>query len=94
MFKFITIMFCGALIGYPLRNKRAIGKVESFIQIAICLLLYTLGVSIGTNKFIIDNIGTFCSQAALIATLSICGILFASWFIYNVFFKKDSSNEK
>lgn len=87
-------MLCGTLIGYPLRNKKAVKKVDILVQAAICLLLYTLGFSIGSNKFIIDNIGTFCSQAALIALFSIVGSLVAVWVIGNCFFKKEISNEK
>ena len=60
MFTFISIMAVGVLIGYPLRRKQSIHKIPVLIQIVVCLLLFILGLSIGTNKLIIGNLSYFC----------------------------------
>lgn len=90
MFVFISIMFGGALIGYFLRNKKNISKVGNLISVLVCLLLYMLGLSIGSNKFLLENLSTFCWQAAFIASMSIIGSLLASWFVVNKVFKAEN----
>lgn len=87
MFVFISIMICGAVLGYFMRNKESISKVGNIIYIIVCLLLYMLGVSIGSNKLLIENFSTFCYQAAFIAFMSLTGSILASWLVFNKFFK-------
>lgn len=88
MFTFILIMALGAFIGYFLRHQSKIHKVHILIHATICLLLFLLGFSIGLNQLIINNLSYFCGQAAVIASLSILGSLFASFIVYQLFFKK------
>ena len=82
MFTFISIMAVGVLIGYPLRHKSQIRKITPLIHIVVCLLLFLLGLSIGLNRLIIDNLGYFCGQAAVISSLSILGSMMASLAVY------------
>ena len=90
MFTFISIMAVGVLIGYPLRHKSQVRKITPLIHIVVCLLLFLLGLSIGLNRLIIDNLGYFCGQA-----LSILGSMMASLAVYHIFFKgKGASGEK
>ena len=89
MFTFISIMAVGVLIGYPLRHKSQVRKITPLIHIVVCLLL------IGLNRLIIDNLGYFCGQAAVISSLSILGSMMASLAVYHIFFKgKGASGEK
>ena len=52
------------------------------------LLLFVLGISIGSNSLIINNLGRFGWQAAILATLSILGSMLASFLVFHLFFKK------
>lgn len=63
-------------------------KVEKSISLTIFLLLFVLGLSIGSNSLIINNIGKFGWQAIVLATLSILGSLLASFLVFHLFFKK------
>lgn len=94
MFTFISIMAFGVLIGYPLRHQAKIQKINFLIHGVVCLLLFLLGLSIGLNKLIVDNLSYFCGQAAVIASLSILGSMLASLVVYHLFFKKGASDEK
>ena len=87
MFTIISIMFMGIGIGYLLRDLRFLQKVEKSISLTIFLLLFVLGLSIGSNSLII-NIGKFGWQAIVLATLSILGSLLASFLVFHLFFKK------
>lgn len=93
MFTFISIMAVGVLIGYPLRHKSQVRKITPLIHIVVCLLLFLLG-SIGLNRLIIDNLGYFCGQAAVISSLSILGSMMASLAVYHIFSKERASGEK
>lgn len=88
MFTIISIMFTGISIGYLLRDLRFLQKVEKSISLTIFLLLFVLGLSIGSNSLIINNIGKFGWQAIVLATLSILGSLLASFLVFHLFFKK------
>lgn len=52
-------MATGAVVGYCFRCVSKIHKVTSLIQVVICLLLFILGFSIGTNKLIMGNLANF-----------------------------------
>lgn len=93
MFTFISIMAVGVLIGYPLRRKQSIHKIPVLIQIVVCLLLFILGLSIGTNKLIIGNLSYFCQQAAIISMLSLLGSSVAALLVSHFFFKKGANRE-
>ena len=82
-----TIMCTGIGIGYLLRDLRFLQKVEKSISLTIFLLLFVLGLSIGSNSLIINNIGKFGWQAIVLATLSILGSLLASFLVFHLFFK-------
>ena len=67
MFTIISIMFIGIGIGYLMRNVQMLQKVEKSASLTILLLLFALGVSIGSNRLIVDNLGRFGWQAAVLA---------------------------
>lgn len=54
MFSIISTMFLGIGIGYVLRNWSILQKTEKTISLTIFLLLFILGVSIGSNSLIVN----------------------------------------
>ena len=86
-------MATGAVVGYCFRCVSKIHKVTSLIQVVICLLLFILGFSIGTNKLIMGNLEYLCEQAALIAGLSLLCSSVADLLVYQLFFKKGGDYE-
>ena len=59
MFTIISIMFVGIGIGYVLRNLQFLQKIEKSTSLTIFLLLFVLGISIGSNSLIINNLAIF-----------------------------------
>ena len=90
MFAIITVMFFGVGIGYLFRRVEFLQKAETSISLTILLLLFILGISVGSNELILNNLLSFGWQAALLASSAILGSVLASWFVLNVFFKKES----
>ena len=88
MFSIISTMFLGIGIGYGLRNWTILQKTEKTISITIFLLLFLLGISVGSNELIINNLAAFGWQAAILAFSATCGSILASWMVLKFFFKK------
>lgn len=62
MFSIISTMFLGIGIGYGLRNWSILQKTEKTISLTIFLLLFILGVSIGSDNYYILH-GLFYSRS-------------------------------
>lgn len=88
MFTVIIIMFCGIALGYLFRKDSRLQQTGMPITITIVLLLFLMGVSVGANKAIVDNLGTLGIQALLIALAGTTGSVLAGWAVYRLFFKE------
>jgi hypothetical protein len=89
MLTVIIIMTSGMVAGYFLRNIRWVSKpVGVIITWAIYLLLFLLGISVGTNETIISNIGKIGVQAVLLTAGAVSGSIFVSWIVFKLFFLK------
>ena len=67
MFTVIGIMFCGIAVGYFFRKVEWLQKIGKPISYTILLLLFLLGISVGANESIVNNLTTLGGQALLIA---------------------------
>ncbi|MEJ8768745.1 LysO family transporter [Prevotella sp. HCN-7019] len=95
MFSIVMTMLAGVLIGHFLRNGKRVEKIEKSTSITIFVLLFVLGLSVGSNNVIIDNLGRFGWQAAVIAMLGMGGSIIAARIVFQLFFKKgEEKNEK
>ena len=90
MFGVMIVMLSGILIGYILRNIRAIPALVSKIDIYIIfLLLSVMGLSVGSNPQVIQGLGTLGLLGIAISVVSIAGSVFLSWIVYRHLFKKE-----
>ena len=90
MFNVVLMTLCGGLIGYLLRNVRMLQHVNSTITFTICLMLFTLGVSVGGNHTLVSNLWTFGAQALLISVVSMLGSMIGAWALYKYVFSKSN----
>lgn len=82
-------MILGIISGYIFRRIEFLQKVEKSISVTILVLLFMLGLSIGSNKLIIKNLGEFGSQAIILAVLSLTGSILITTLIIKMFRKGD-----
>lgn len=94
MFSIISTMFLGIGIGYVLRNWSILQKTEKTISLTIFLLLFILGVSIGSNSLIVNNLGKFGWQAIVLAVSGVLGSLIAARLVLQLFSGKGANNER
>ncbi|MCM1311726.1 MAG: lysine exporter LysO family protein [Bacteroides sp.] len=74
MFRILLLLAMGVGIGYVLRRSAAVVRgIEKSTRYTIFLLLFVFGVSIGSNRSIIDNIAGVGMEAFVIAFLGIAG---------------------
>ena len=88
MIHIIAIMLFGVGIGYLFRNSAFTQKTEKTISLTIISLLFILGLSIGSNDAIMNNLTTYGSQAAVLALFGLVGSIGVSGVVYKLFFKK------
>ena len=90
MFTVIGIMFAGIAVGYLLRKIDILQKIGKPISYTILLLLFLLGISVGSNQEIVNNLARLGGQAFLLALAGTAGSVLAGWGIYSLFFKERS----
>lgn len=94
MLKVIIFLITGMLMGFILRrNARLISLADKLTTITIYLFLSVLGVSVGINEEIVQNLAQLGLQALILAVSGILGSVLLAYFVFIYFFKA-SNNEK
>lgn len=88
MLKVITIMFIGIGIGYLFRNIKLIQKSSKLISFVIFSLLFLLGIAVGANDTIVNNLSKLGGEAILIALLGTLGSILGAWLISQFILKQ------
>ncbi|HET6556523.1 MAG TPA: LysO family transporter [Prolixibacteraceae bacterium] len=85
----LITMIAGIITGVLIHRKDHLIKInDRLITIAIYVLLFLLGISVGLNKTVVQHIGTLGFQALIITTGAVSGSVLISWLVYKVFFKE------
>jgi uncharacterized membrane protein YbjE (DUF340 family) len=88
----LLIMLGGMGFGYFISNHHKLLKInDKLITWAIYGLLLLLGISVGLNKTIIENIGKIGVQSVIIATGAITGSVLVLWALYHFVFKTEQT---
>ncbi|HIZ01906.1 MAG TPA: LysO family transporter [Candidatus Bacteroides merdipullorum] len=88
MFSILLTMAAGGFIGYLCRHMTLLRQLEKSTSLTVFLLLFVLGLSIGSNHLIIDNLSDFGWQAAVLATAGTAGSILAAALVLRLFFKQ------
>jgi uncharacterized membrane protein YbjE (DUF340 family) len=90
MITVLVLMTAGIAIGWILHHKEKFIKISNELtNWAIYLLLFLLGLSVGTNDKILNNFDQIGIQAIVITLFAVAGSVLVSWLTYIVFFKKN-----
>ncbi|MBN2598173.1 LysO family transporter [Labilibaculum sp.] len=85
----LSIMILGIGIGLLIGNRPKIIKVIGVLtSFSIFLLLFLLGIGVGTNNQIINNLHSIGIQALILTIGAVLGSLICAYFTYTLFFKK------
>lgn len=96
MLTVILIMTTGIIIGYFFRSRKKIIKAINKSTLWIILvLLFFMGVSVGSNHVVMDNLDTIGLRGVQLALATILGSVIMAWLVYQLFFKKEGvGNER
>lgn len=93
MITVLLTMLSGTLLGFVLNKKPKTLKVNDKLIIwAIYILLFLLGISVGLNKTIVENLDKIGVQAIIITMGAISGSVLMLWALYHFAFKTNPAN--
>ena len=92
MITVLLIMLAGILTGFAInRYPLAIKVNDKLISWAIYMLLFLLGISVGLNKTIVQNLDKIGIQALIITIGAISGSVLALWIVYRLLFEEEQN---
>lgn len=92
VFYIILTMFAGIAAGLLLKRFKALTHIGKAVSLTIYVMLFFLGVKIGTNEQILRNFSTLGLQALLLALAGAAGSILFATAVYRIFFKKKSED--
>jgi len=81
MLKVVAIMLSGMAVGFCLR-KRRLHVVPRLVTVFIWLLLFLLGIEVGSNPQVINGITSLGMEALWLSVTGMAGTLAASWALW------------
>ncbi len=91
MFNVMGFMVAGIIIGYFFKQHKKLFKVIEKLNVwIIFLLLFSMGLSIGNNKHIIQSLDRFGTTAIIIGVAATVGSVLLSIPLYKFLFKRQS----
>jgi len=86
----VSIMAGGMLLGFLLKaRQRVVSANEKLITYAIYLLLFMMGVSIGSNDQIMNSLSSLGVLALIVSAGAVAGSILTGFVIFKIFFKND-----
>jgi len=86
----LAIMILGMGIGLFIGNRPKIIKIVGILtSFSIFLLLFLLGIGVGTNDKIINNLHSIGLQALILTLGAILGSLICAYLVYKFFFRTE-----
>lgn len=92
MISILSFLIAGIVVGYFLRKYPFTRFVPRVITYLIFLLLFFLGLSVGSNEQVVKRFPFIGWDAFLISTAATLGSLLCAWFVYRFFFKSKKNN--
>ena len=81
MLKVVAIMLSGMAVGFLLR-KRRLKIVPHAVTVLIWLLLFLLGIEVGSNPQVINGISSLGLEALWLSVAGMAGTLLFSWALW------------
>ena len=81
MLKIVAIMLCGMAVGFLLR-KRRLRVVPHAVTVLIWLLLFLLGIEVGSNPQVVNGITSLGFEAVWLSIAGMAGTLVFSWLLW------------
>ncbi|MCM1178377.1 MAG: lysine exporter LysO family protein [Clostridium sp.] len=87
MFTVIGFMAGGVIAGFFLR-KRNLSWVQRMITFLIWTLLFFLGIEAGSNRNVIDGLGTLGLEAVVMTMAFVIGSCVSAWALWCLLYRR------
>ena len=77
----ISLMVCGIILGYAFKERNL-----KFVQKLINYAIFLLGITVGANEDVMNNLDSIGLEALLITLAAIAGSVLCAWGVYRFFF--------
>lgn len=95
MLTVILIMAAGMVVGYFLRSRKKLLQLSNKSTLwVIFILLFFMGISVGSNSDVMNNLDTIGIRGLQLALVTILGSVFLSWVVYRFVIKPNESNNE
>jgi len=89
MIAILLILSAGIIVGLMIVKYPKLHQINNkLLNLAIYVLLFLLGISVGTNQQVIHNLDKIGVEALLLAAASIAGSVLASYLVFKLIFKQ------
>ena len=88
MLTVVLITLLGIFLGYVLRRHRWLQRVDTTIMLTIFVMLFVLGLSVGSNRYVMEYLPSLGGLAALIALAAMTGSAVLVSLVYRWCFEK------
>ncbi|MCP4119979.1 MAG: lysine exporter LysO family protein [Desulfobacteraceae bacterium] len=89
MVEILVIMAVGMLIGYLLREKKALfAVIDRIVMAVIFLLLFVLGISVGLNETVVTSIHIIGVKAVVLTGGAVAGSVLCCGLAWRLFFSE------
>ena len=92
MLTVVLIALLGIALGYLLRRHRWLQRVDMTIMLTIFVMLFVLGLTVGGNEYVVENLPSLGGLAALIALAAMTGSAVLVSLVYHFFFKEQGGD--
>ena len=86
----VAIMLCGIAVGYLFRKKNT-RFISHIITVLIWLLLFLLGIEVGSNPRIVMGMQTLGIEALLLTIGGAVGTTLCAWLLWIYVSRKEAS---
>lgn len=94
MISILTILFIGIAIGFLFRRQPLFRHADRAITLTVYLLLFIFGVTIGSNRTLIERFSEYGIQALLLALAGVAGSASLTYLVLRLLKKKGGRDEK
>ncbi len=95
MIEILIIMTLGILVGSFIHKKNTLLKINhKLLTLTLYFLLLSLGINIGLNEKIINDIQVLGFQSVIITIGAVFGSLVCAYVTYRLFFKNNADKTK
>ncbi len=81
----LALLFAGMIIGYVFREKIPAKRINLLLKLSIYLLLFFMGVAIGRNEEIMDNLALLGWQSLLLTIGAVTGSILFAWLLWKFY---------